>query len=162
MAPGSSPALPARYSPASPSASLRFVLAPFPRPPRNQRRGHSLARVTPTPDHLLQHVARPARLIAGVTRSLTTQAVQQPPQPRGSCDSRFTNVGSRPPSGSTAIITLSLWTSIPTDTLVLRLHRAGLLFRGDFLRRMRLWHLRSPQGLIHDNPAGAGPSICSR
>ncbi len=27
---------------------------------------------------------------------------------------------------------------------------------------MWLWHLRSPQALTHDKPAGAGPSIFSR
>ena len=41
------------------------------------------------------------------------------------------------------------------------LHRAGLLFRLQLEHRMWLWHLRSPQALTHDNPAGAGPSILS-
>ena len=81
--------------------------------------------------------------------------------PRGSCDSRFTSVGSRAPSGSTAIITLSLWTSIPTYSLVLFFIGPVSCSGCDLKRRMWLWHLRSPQALTHDKPAGAGPSIFS-
>ncbi len=57
---------------------LAVVLALFSQAPRNQRRGHDLARVAPAPDHPLQHVARAARLVAGANLVLTGQAFQQP------------------------------------------------------------------------------------